>query len=406
MDILEHVEYFSMREELNSSNKINLGAVDSVCHLILKQGLLVNEKILNLNAIGLFNHSAFYNNRIKVLKEEGMIKCGGFTKAYDTALKERFCDLITVSQVNREDLHRKLFDFAFRQGGIEDRRFALQRQLVGFYLLQGLKDGDHRLPVEVYCRLATVLFSGPFTKEEDAAILAWVETNGATKWRELASSLGRNYPSGGVSVRRRYEIMLGQQTGKKSGSFDENEISVIIKHVLHHNPEAVNEVQRNTMDWKAIGEKVNRHWISVWKVYQNSIQPTIRRHLAGTLEEDVRGQLIRKARERGWNTRAQFDFHQLAEMSEFRGHTSCSLELLYASMLGNLVEKRKELRSKREVSLDMVEEWWATTTRRRKSSNIKAKEQAIVSAYIKVIENMEREHKLHGLQEKFRGEIR
>ena len=406
MDILEHVEYFSMREELNSSNKINLGAVDSVCHLILKQGLLVNEKILNLNAIGLFNHSAFYNNRIKVLKEEGMIKCGGFTKAYDTALKERFCDLITVSQVNREDLHRKLFDFAFRQGGIEDRRFALQRQLVGFYLLQGLKDGDHRLPVEVYCRLATVLFSGPFTKEEDAAILAWVETNGATKWRELASSLGRNYPSGGVSVRRRYEIMLGQQTGKKSGSFDENEISVIIKHVLHHNPEAVNEVQRNTMDWKAIGEKVNRHWISVWKVYQNSIQPTIRRHLAGTLEEDVRGQLIRKARERGWNTRAQFDFHQLAEMSEFRGHTSCSLELLYASMLGNLVEKRKELRSKREVSLDMVEEWWATTTRRRKSSNIKAKEQAIVSAYNKVIGSMEREHKLHGLQEKFRGEIR
>ena len=406
MDILEHVEYSSMREELNSSSKTNLGAVDTVCHLILGQRLLVNEKILNLNAIGLFNHSAFYNNRIKLLKEEGMIKCGGFTKAYDTALKERFCDLITVSQVNREDLHRKLFDFAFRQGGIEDRRFALQRQLVGFYLLQGLKDGDHRLPVEVYCRLATVLFSGPFTKEEDAAILAWVETNGATKWRELASSLGRNYPSGGVSVRRRYEIMLGQQTGKKSGSFDENEISVIIKHVLHHNPEAVNEVQRNTMDWKAIGEKVNRHWISVWKVYQNSIQPTIRRHLAGTLEEDVRGQLIRKARERGWNTRAQFDFHQLAEMSEFRGHTSCSLELLYASMLGNLVEKRKELRSKREVSLDMVEEWWATTTRRRKSSNIKAKEQAIVSAYIKVIENMEREHKLHGLEEKFRGEIR
>ena len=406
MDILEHVEYFSMREELDSSNKINLGAVDSVCHLILKQGLLVNEKILSLNAIGLFNHSAFYNNRIKVLKEEGMIKCGGFTKAYDTALKERFHELITVSQVNREDLNRKLFDFAFRQGGIEDRRFALQRQLVGFYLLQGLKDGDHRLPVEVYCRLATVLFSGPFTKEEDAAILAWVETKGATKWRELASSLGRNYPSGGVSVRRRYEIMLGQQTGKKSGSFDENEISVIIKHVLYHNPEAVNEVQRNTMDWKAIGEKVNRHWISVWKVYQNSIQPTIKRYLAGTLEDDVRGQLIRKARERGWNTRAQFDFHQLAEMSEFRGHTSCSLELLYASMLGNLVEKRKELKSKREVSLDMVEEWWATTTRRRKSSNIKAKEQAIVSAYIKVIENMEREHKLHGLQEKFTGEIR
>ena len=394
-----------MKEELQSS-QINLGPVDTVCHFILRQGLSVSEKVLNLNAIGLFNHSAFYNNRIKVLKEEGMVKSGGFTRVSDTALKERFCELMTASQVTGEDLSSNLFDFDFRHGSIEDRRFAFQRQLVGFYLLQVLKDGDQRLPVEVYCRLATVLFSGPFTKEEDAAILAWVETNGAKKWRALASSLGRNYPSGGVSVRRRYLIMISQQTGKKSGPFDENEISVIIQLVLHHNVDAVDQLQRNTMDWKAIGEAVNRNWISVWKVFQNGIQPTIRRHLAGTLEDDVRGPLIRRAREMDWNTRDQFDFHQLAKMEEFRGHTSSSVELLFDSMLGNLVEKRKELKSKQEVSLDMVEEWWATTTRRKKSSNIKAKEQAIVSAYNKAIESMERGHKLHGLQEKCTGEIR
>jgi len=402
--IQEHIEYKSMKEELQST-KINLGPVDTVCHYILKQDLSVSEKILNLNAIGLFNHSAFYNNRIKVLKEEGTVKSGGYTKASDTALKEKFCELVTACQVNREDLNSNLFIFEFRHGSIEDRRFAFQRQLVGFYLLQALKDGDQRLPVEVYCRLATVLFSGPFTKEEDADILAWVETNGATKWRELASSLGRHYPSGGVSVRRRYEIMMGQQTGKKSGSFDENEISVIIKLVLHHNLDAVDGLQRNTTDWKAIGEAVNRNWISVWKVFQNSIQPTIRRHLAGTLEDDVRGQLIRIAREMDWNTRDQFDFHQLAKMAEFRGHTSSSLELLFDSMLGNLVEKRKELKSKREVSLDMVEEWWTATPRRKKSSNIRAKEQAIVSAYKKVVESMNREQKLYRLQEKFTGEI-
>ena len=199
--------------------------------------------------------------------------------------------------------------------------------------------------------------------------------------------------------------MMGQQTGKKSGSFDENEISVIIKLVLHHNLDAVDGLQRNTTDWKAIGEAVNRNWISVWKVFQNSIQPTIRRHLAGTLEDDVRGQLFRIAREMDWNTRDQFDFHQLAKMAEFRGHTSSSLELLFDSMLGNLVEKRKELKSKREVSLDMVEEWWTATPRRKKSSNIRTKEQAIVSAYKKVVESMNREQKLYRLQEKFTGEI-
>ena len=81
-----------MKEELQSS-KINLGPVDTVCHYILERGLSVSEKVLNLNAIGLFNHSAFYNNRIKVLKEEGVVKSGGFTKASDTALKEKFCEL-------------------------------------------------------------------------------------------------------------------------------------------------------------------------------------------------------------------------------------------------------------------------------------------------------------------------
>ena len=402
VNILEHSEYFSMQEELYSSKK-NPGPVDAVCKFILKEGLCVNEQILNLNAIGLFNHAAFYNNRIKVLKEEGRIKSGGFTRDFDTTLKEKFSDLVTVSQVNREDLNKTLFDFEFRQGELADRKFALQRQLVGFYLLQALKDGDQRLPVEVYCRLATILFSGPFTKKEDAAILTWVETNGLSRWRELASFLGRTYPSGGVSVRRRYEIMMSRKKGERSGSFDENELFEVIKHVLYQSLEAIDEVQRNSIDWKATGEVVNRHWTSVWKVFQNSIQPTIRRHLAGTLEDDVRGQLIKKAKEKDWNTQVHMDFHQLAEMSEFRGHTSHSLKQLHDSMLGDIVEKRNDLKSKREVTLDMVEQWFANTTRRKKSSRLKAKEQAVVSAYKKVIETMHREQQFLNLQEKYTG---
>ena len=39
-------------------------------------------------------------------------------------------------------------------------------------------------------------------------------------------------------------MLFTQQNGKKSGSFDEKEVSVIIKLVLHHNVEA-DEVQRN-----------------------------------------------------------------------------------------------------------------------------------------------------------------
>ena len=189
VNILEHSEYFSMQEELYSSKK-NPGPVDAVCKFILKEGLCVNEQILNLNAIGLFNHAAFYNNRIKVLKEEGRIKSGGFTRDFDTTLKTKFSDLVTVSQVNREDLNKTLFDFEFRQGELADRKFALQRQLVGFYLLQALKDGDQRLPVEVYCRLATILFSGPFTKKKSFCDTLYVRSSSRPTETETVNILG------------------------------------------------------------------------------------------------------------------------------------------------------------------------------------------------------------------------
>ena len=73
-----------------------------------------------------------------------------------------------------------------------DRDFMFKRQLVGFYLM--------RYPVEALNRLASILYSGNFTKEEDKAILAWVEEHGPNNWTSLAGSLGRNYIHGPASV--------------------------------------------------------------------------------------------------------------------------------------------------------------------------------------------------------------
>ena len=64
----------------------------------------------------------------------------------------------------------------------------------------GMKDGDRRLPMQVYNKLAVLLYSGSFTEEEDAAILAWVDKHGATRWAELARNLGRRYLQARVVV--------------------------------------------------------------------------------------------------------------------------------------------------------------------------------------------------------------
>ena len=79
----------------------------------------------------------------------------------------------------------------------------LKRQLIGFFLLNGLKDSHLRLPVEAINRLASSLFSGKFTKKDDEAILAWVDLYGPKKWIALARSLNRHYIHGPASVMNR-----------------------------------------------------------------------------------------------------------------------------------------------------------------------------------------------------------
>ena len=80
----------------------------------------------------------------------------------------------------------------------------LKRQLVGFYLLNGLKDSHLRLPIEAINRLASILYSRKFTKDDDDAILAWVEQHGPKKWTALARSLDRHYIHGRSSVMNRF----------------------------------------------------------------------------------------------------------------------------------------------------------------------------------------------------------
>merc|ERR1719319_1335519 len=151
----------------------------------------------------------------------------------DRALVRQYAELVAGARVDRQQLTTLLGAASIQ------RTFMLQRQLVGFYLLQGLEDGHKRLPVEVVIRLNKVLLSGTFTRVEDTAILAWVEEHGPTRWRELARSLGRTYPNAGMAVANRFAILQARLVGKKVGRYMEEEVEVIIEQVLAQNPKVL-----------------------------------------------------------------------------------------------------------------------------------------------------------------------
>ena len=319
------------------------------------------------------------------MMQSGKVKAGKFNKEDESVIEKRFETLLAETRVDRDALLEELFAANKVSETAVDEEFKLKRQLAGFWLLQGMKDGDRRLPMEVYNKLAVVLYRGDFTKEEDATILDWVEKNGATRWAELARKLGRMHLRAGSTVKTRYEELKGNAEGNRKGAFDSEEFSLLIGEVLKQDPEAFEKpFEENRLDFKNMSQHMGRSRIRVRTVYASNVHPTVRRHKLGNLEKDVRGELIEQVKKNGWKLGADIEFDKLARLPMFEGHNSHSLQRLYFNKLLAGTMKRLGEKSSREVTVDQVEEWWKNSNRLAKRSNIIEKEQQIVEAYMRV----------------------
>ena len=319
------------------------------------------------------------------MKQIGKVKAGKFNKEDEAVIKERFKTLLAETRLDKDALMEELFAANKVSRNAGDEEFLLKRQLAGFWLLQGMKDGDRRLPMEVYDKLAVLLYSGDFTKEDDAIILDWVEKNGATRWAELARKLGRMYLRAGTTVKTRYEEMKGNAEGNRKGVFDSEEFSLLIGEVMKQDPEAFEKpLEESELNFKNISQHMGRSRPRVWDVYACNVHPTVRRHMLGNLEKDVRGELIEQVKENGWKLGADIEFDKLARLPMFEGHNSCSLQRLYFNKLLVGTMSRLGEKSTREVTVNQVEEWWKNSTRTAKFARLIKEEEQIVEAYFRM----------------------
>jgi len=384
VSLLEHVEYSRMKDHFSFARK-RLGPVDSVCSFILGEGLVVNQQILFLDALSLTNTAP--ESHIKELKRNKILKSGSFTMQGDKMLLHQYERLLRKAKVDEGALKVELFSEEKTSSSRREKLFLFKRQLVGFWLLQELPDGDRRLPTEVYARLSTLLFSGNFTKEDDAVILAWVEEHGATNWSHLAQRLGRYYPKASSGLQVRYGQLVGQLQGRKTGAFADEELARLTNLVLKQNRNITEECQSSVIiDWNVIAEDMKRTSASVRKLYNILVLPTLKRYQADTLGADVRGDLLRKLQGKGSNYYIEIDFEELAEMPEFRGHTGRSLGIIYERILNRVAKRSKK--SSREVTVDQVLEYWATSKRYQQPTSQKRREEIIVSTFREVMKEM------------------
>ena len=126
---------------------------------------------------------------------------------------------------------------------------------------------------------------------------------------------------------------------------------------------------------------------------------TVTSNLKGTLEHDVRGDLIEEVSRRGWKYNADIEFPTLATLPAFKGHTPHSLCQLYGNLLIQVVGKQKRMKGVgqaiREVTVIQVNEWWNGTTKTGKpfkktgkTPEKRRREDELVSAYNVVVTNL------------------
>ena len=179
--------------------------------------------------------------------------------------------------------------------------------------------------------------------------------------------------------------MKGKAKGNRKGAFDSEEFSVLIGEVMKQDPDAFEKpFEENRLDFKNISQHMARSRIRVRTVYASNVHPTVRRHKLGTLEKDVRGELIEQVKKNGWKLGADIEFDKLARLPMFEGHNSYSLQRLYFNKLLVCTMSRLGEKSTREVTVNQVEEWWKNNTRLAKMSNTIEKEGQIVEACFRV----------------------
>merc|ERR1719507_1303844 len=196
------------------------------------------------------------------------------------------------------------------------------------------------------------------------------------------------YINAGQSVKVRYEELMGKAKGNRQGAYDSEEFAVLIEEVMKQDPAAFEKhMEDNDLDFKSIAAHMERSNKGLWDVYAGTVHPTVRRHKLGTLEKDVRGELIQQVKENGWNLSADIEFDKLVRLPQFEGHNGDSLHRMYNSMLLGTIYKLGK-KSTREVTVEEVEEWWKNSTRYAKQSNLIEKEQQIVEAYYRIKQDL------------------
>ena len=95
---------------------------------------------------------------------------------------------------------------------------------------------------------------------------------------------------------------MGRREGQRRGAYGLEELTVLMEEVMKQNPGALEQdTVPSDLDWTKIASSMNRRRMGLYEVDTGQVHPTVRRHKAGTLGEDVRGEMLQQVVQEGWS---------------------------------------------------------------------------------------------------------
>ena len=195
----------------------------------------------------------------------------------------------------------------------------------------------------------------------------------------------------------RYQVLKDRMERKVKGPDVPSAINddkELLAEVLKQDPDALSKMT-TSVAWLEVGDKLNRPRDELYRDWTARILPTLRRHLAGTLQDDVREELIKEVTRRGWQFYSDIEFPTLGTMPAFKGHTPTSLSRMYMYLMDVVVTKQKRKGVtvvRREVTVAQVQEGWNATSKSGKQLKKIYWEEELVSAYNVLVKNLGLEH--------------
>ena len=375
-NILEAEEHQTIQKELDSDSKVPtdrmVGHILAINIKVFKVALK-NNVVVSKEGLGYIEKGFYFP---KDLNPE--VKTGRYSAAEDSIIKFNWDKLTNDLKLTEEDAVEELF-----KNTSNDEDLGKKRNIIGYFLSQGLT--NIRLATEVYQRARTVRCGkkGGFTKEEDEAILQFVEKEGE-QWTRLAIMLERTN-----RVRRRYEILINDY---KNGEFAAMEDELILREVFAVDSDILIDGKITQDDWNKIAEKLQRKPERVRLRWLNQLEPILKRYQAGTLHIDVKDVMINHLLENNMNYAQEVDWKELAKLAKFAGNTPAYLSQMYSLLRSNTGLKYPEL-SEVQLNTEAVRRYRANIKTYSTSTTILEHQEMIVKFYLSHILEVSSENK-------------